>query len=231
MFSKKISQLAWMLLFIFAGIFSACRKDYYEDSGLQIGIYPESGLAFLQQKPFYFDSLVTVVHLAGMDAVLEDSTVTFFAPTDHSIAKAMDIINAERYNKFEDSLRLEDIPSEVWKKFLSRYIFQGKYMLKDIARRDDNQLNVYPGMNLESWEGYIMNIGTVFSDYEGTKDVGPRQIEITDIGDLANPVNYTSLVATSDIQTSNCIIHILDDDHDFSFSLPDFETMVNQYIH
>ena len=229
MYPNKILHHVLAILLL-AGTFTACKKDYYKDSGLQKGVYSESALAFLQERPFFFDSLVTVIHLAGMDSVLEDSTITFFAPTNQAIAKAMNQINSERYSNFQDSLRLQDIPQEIWRKFLSHYIFREKYMLKDIARGDPSQLNVYPGMNLESWDGYIMNLGVVFSDYNGTKDVGPRQVTITDIGDLANPNNITSNVATSDLQTKNGIIHVLDDNHEFGFSVINFASVVSQYI-
>jgi hypothetical protein len=226
---KSISGI-WVAFLAMTALFSSCQKDYYYDSGLQNGVYNESSLEVLEAQPFFFDSLVQVIHLAAMDDLMNDSSITFFAPTDHSIYKAMSFLNAEMHNKFEDSLRLEDVPAEVWRKFLTRYIFRGKYMLKDITRRDASQLNVYPGMNLESWDGYIMNLGVLFSDYEGTKDVGPRQITITDIGDLADPVKITANVATSDMQTRNGIVHVLDDSHDFGFSVFAFEALVEEYI-
>lgn len=226
---KRQFRLIGMVILLF-GLLSACRKNYYEDSGVQKGIFSQSSLAFLEKQPFFFDSLVTIIHLAGMDAIYTDSTITFFAPTDHAIAKAMDMLNGERYGLFEDSLRLQDIPGEVWKKFLTRYTFKGKYMLKDVPRLDPVQMNVYPGMNLESWGGYIMNLGVKFTDYNETKDVGPRQLTITDIGDLAKPVNISSAVATSDLQTNNGIIHVLENEHEFGFSVLNFVNMVDLYI-
>lgn len=227
----KVSSHTLVVLLGMIVIFSSCRKDYYYDSGLQKGVYAESVLTVLQKQPFFFDSVVKVIHLAAMDNIISDSAITFFAPTDHSIYKAMNALNTDMHNSFQDSLHLEDVPQEVWQRFLSRYIFRGKYMLKDITRRDPSQLNVYPGMNLESWDNYIMNLGVVFSDYEGTKDVGPRRVTITDIGDLANPVKITAVVATSDMQTKNGIIHVLDDSHDFGFSIVGFKTLVEEYIH
>lgn len=230
MYPKKLYGWASVFLLIACGIFTSCQKHYYDDTGLQNGVYNESSLEFLQQQPFFFDSVVTVIHLAGMDQILSDSTITFFSPTNHAIARTMDIVNSVRHSNFEDSLRLEDVPQEVWRKFLSRYVFRGKYMLKDIARRDPAQLNVYPGMNMESYDGYIMNLGVLFSDYNDTKDVGPRQVTITDIGDLANPVGITNNVATSDLQTKNGIIHVLDDLHFFGFSSGNFAQVVEQYV-
>ncbi len=229
--SKKIYSGFAIMLLLVIGLFSSCQKDYYEDSGLQNGIYTISTLDFLTKDTFFFDSVVTIIHLADIDHIMADSTITFFSPTDHAIARAMDQLNSERYENFEDSLTLADIPGEVWRKFLFRYIFRGKYMLKDIARRDPIQLDVYPGMNMESWNGYIMNLGVLFSDYEGTKDVGPRTLTLTDIGNLANPKMRTSNVATSDLQTKNGVIHVLDDNHEFGFSASDFVNIVKQYIY
>lgn len=230
MYRKKLLGTATIIILIISGLFTACQKDYYKDSGLQKGVFSSSCLEYLKQQPFFFDSLVTVIHLAGMDAIYSDSTITFFAPTDHSIAKAMDALNSERYASFQDSLRLQDIPGEVWRKFLARYTYRGKYMLKDIPRLDQTQLNVYPGMNIESWDGYIMNLGVNFSDYNDTKDVGPRQLTITDIGDLASPNNNTSEVATTDLQTRNGIVHVLEDKHEFGFSVNNFVVVADQYI-
>ena len=227
---KNYSCFLVLLLLATAALVPGCKKDYYQDSGKQSGVMTLSSLEFLDTKPFYFDSLVQIIHLAGMDQLLTDSSVTFFAPTDHSIAKAMNVLNAERYNKFQDSVQLSEIPSEVWQHYLSRYVFKGKFMLKDILRKDNGNLNRYPGMNMLSYDGYIMNLGVFFTDYEGTQDVGPRYLTITDIGDLAAPRNYTSNVATSDIQTRNGIIHVLDDNHAFSFSVSEFATYVNDYI-
>src|SRR5690625_3356996 len=121
MLRKKTYQSIIFIALMALSALSACNKDYYEDSGLQIGMFKESGLSFLKEKPFYFDSLVVIIHLAELDQVLEDSSITFFAPTDHSIAKTMNGLNAVRHEKFEDSLTLEDIPKEVWRKFLNRY--------------------------------------------------------------------------------------------------------------
>lgn len=216
----------WLLLMVV--LVSACKKEYYDDSGLQKGIYPVSSFDHLNSQPFFFDSLITIIKLAGLEKELKDSTVTFFAPTDFSILKAMNGVNAQRHNDFKDSLRLQDIPADVWRTFLSRYIFRDKYMLKDIARRDPLQLNIFPGMNMESLDGYIMNIGVEFSDYAGTRDVGPRRVTITNMGDLASPAFNTNNVATSDMQTKTGIIHVLDANHTFGFGF--FGDLVAEYI-
>jgi uncharacterized surface protein with fasciclin (FAS1) repeats len=208
----------------------SCKKDdYYKDSGKQIGVYDIGAYDFLKARPYFFDTLVNIIDSAGLQEVLQKESVTFFAPTNNAIKKAMDVLNSARYAQDLDSIYIRDIPGDIWKRFLSHYIFRGRYMLKDIARRDKLQLPVFPGQNMESYNGYIMNLGVQFSDYNSTKDVGPRTVVITAIGDLANPVNITNLVATSDLQCKNEVVHVLDADHYFGFDPFAFTQAVMDY--
>ncbi|CAL1519832.1 fasciclin domain-containing protein [Chitinophaga sp. MM2321] len=228
--SGKPGRILLLLLLALAVWLTACKKDYYNDTGLQKGVFPGSSYEFLQSQPYFFDTVATVIQLAGLENVLRDSTITFFAPTDYSVQMAMAIVNSDRHANFKDSLQLADIPSEVWRKYLSRYIFRDKFMLKDIPRFMSSQPEVYPGMNMESWQGYIMNLGVLFSDYNGTRDVGPRQVMIADMGSLDNPVYNISLVATSDLQTKNGVIHVLDANHQLGFNPFDFAATVREYL-
>lgn len=225
----KTGRLA-LLLLILAVSFSACKKEYYNDSGLQQGTFAGSSFEYLQSKPYYFDTIVTILQLSGLESVIRDSAVTFFAPTDYAVQKAMNVINSDRYANFQDSLKLTEVPAEVWKKFLSRYIFRDKYMLKDVPRFQFSQQELYPGMNLESWQGYVMNLGVVFSDYNGTRDVGPRTLVLTDVGNLAKPANIISTVASSDMQTRNGIVHVLTSNHVLGFDNGAFAAVVKEYL-
>lgn len=219
-----------LLLLILAVSFSACKKEYYNDSGLQQGRFAGSSFEYLQSKPYFFDTLVTIVKLAGLESVLRDSTVTFFAPGDYSVKKTMDVINTERYQNFQDSLTLTEVPAEIWRKYLSRYIFRDKYMLKDVPRFLYAELDLYPGMNIESWEGYVMNMGVQFSDYNGTRDVGPRTLMLMDVGTLEHPANIVSIVASSDMQTNNGVVHVLNTDHVLGFDSQAFAALVKEYL-
>lgn len=212
-------------------LLAACKKDdYFKDGGLQNGKLNVNTYEFLQSNPVYFDTVVAIVEAAGMKDMLSKENVTFFAPHNFSILKAMNMLNAVRYGLNQDSLHIADIPAEIWQQYLLRYTFRDRYLLKDIARRDSRMLQVYPGQYLESAGGYIMNLGVQFSDYSGTKDVGPRMVQITDVGDFANPVNITNNVGTSDIQTTNGVVHMLDGNHGFGFNMMAFVTTVQDYF-
>lgn len=222
----------WLLLLLTGICIGAlsCKKEYFAGGNLQKGVFNISSYEFLKTKPFQFDTLVTVVELAGLKETIDKENVTFFAPTDHAIKKSMDMLNQMRYVESKDSIFIKDIPPYIWKKYLSEYIIRDKYLLKDIARYDPLQLNVYPGQYMASYNGYIMNLGVRFSDYQGTKDVGPRTVIFTNIGDIGNPLNISSEVATSDLQTTNGVIHVLNDNHVFGFSSFAFINDVQDYF-
>ncbi|PSL44385.1 fasciclin domain-containing protein [Chitinophaga niastensis] len=228
---KTGTRLFPLLVVVLMVLTLSCKKDnYYKDSGKQVGVYDIGAYDFLKARPLFFDTLINIIDSAGLQDVLQKETVTFFAPTNHAIKKTMDVLNSARYMQNKDSVYIRDIPGDIWKRFLSHYIFRGRYMLKDIARRDKLQLPVFPGQNMESYNGYIMNLGVQFSDYSKTKDVGPRTVVITAIGDLANPAGITNLVATSDLQCKNEVVHVLDDDHFFGFDAFAFTQAVQDYL-
>ena len=227
---KLLMNLVAMLLIVFA-ICSCNKKDYYRDTGLQSGILKENVYEFLQQRSLLFDSLVQVIDMAGMKEVLQGEEVTFFAPPDRSLLLLMNKVNGNRYAQGKDSLHIEDIPGDIWRKYLSRYIFKGKYMLNDISRIDFARIGLYPGQNIESYDGYIMNMGVVYDAYSGTQDVGPRSIYLTSVGDdLTNFSNINSeVVSTSNLQPKNGVMHALRGIAQFSFNT-DFEAVVNDNV-
>ncbi|MCH5598273.1 hypothetical protein [Niabella ginsengisoli] len=143
----------------------------------------------------------------------------------------MNQVNGNRYQQGKDSLKIADIPGDIWRKYLARYVFKGKYMLNDISRIDFARIGLYPGQNIESYDGYIMNMGVVYDAYSGTQDVGPRSIYLTSVGDeLTNLSGVNSEKAsTSDLQPKNGVMHALQGLTSFSFN-SDFGAVVNDNV-
>jgi uncharacterized surface protein with fasciclin (FAS1) repeats len=222
----------WLLLFgiLLTVAATSCKKEYFNGGSLQNGVFNMSAYEFLKTKPFYFDTLVTVIDKSGLKEAFEKEDITFFAPTDHSIKLSMDLLNSSRYLASKDSIFIKDIPQSIWRKYLSQYLVKDKYLLKDITRYDPVQANVYPGQYMTSYDGYIMNLGVQFSDYKGTRDVGPRKVVLRNIGDIGNPLNFGATVATSDLQTNNGVIHVINDAHTFGFDPFLFIIDVNEYF-
>ncbi len=222
----------WLLLLgiIICIVATSCKKDYFNGGSLQNGVFNVSSYEFLKTKPLYFDTVMLIVDKAGLKETLDKEKLTFFIPTDHAIKRTMDALNQTRYFQSKDSVFIKDIPPFIWRKFLSQYIIKDKYLLKDIVRYDIAQPNIFPGQFMTSYDGYVMNLGVQFSDYGGTKDVGPRKIIFTNIGDMGNPLGITAVVATSDIQTTTGVVHVLSDNHEFAFNRSLFINAVQEYF-
>lgn len=195
----------------------ACNKDeYYRDSGTHDPVFKGTTLDYLDAVPFYFDTVAAVVRLAGMEEVFNNDTLTFFAPTDKAVLRLIQTMNYELYYQGYDTIKgLEDVPPQVWQKYLQRYMFHGKNELKDYPQIDYNLLNIYPGQGYLSWMGTPMNIGVIYNDDNGVKYVGYRQLSISWIPDPAKPRDnwVTERIASCNITTTNGVVHTLTDNH------------------
>lgn len=228
---RKLLPIAGILLMV-GLLFSACKKDYYIDGGLANPHYDGTIYDYLVKNPYLFDTIAYIVEKAGLKETLQNDSVTFFAPTDQSIGEAMDDLNFIRYVSVEDSVHLADIPGSVWRKYLERYILKGKYTANKFARIDPVNVYAYPGINYVMNSGYILNIGLVYQTYNDVEAVGARVLMLTDI--TFDPVTFNNnmrvLVASSDIQPTNGVIHALSMRHVFGFRPGDFILAAEQEL-
>ncbi|CAL1519703.1 fasciclin domain-containing protein [Chitinophaga sp. MM2321] len=226
---RKLLPMAGILL-LTGLLFSACKKDYYVDGGLAEPHYNGTIYDYLANNPYLFDTVAYVIERAGLKETLQHDSVTFFAPTDQSIKEAMDDLNFYRYITVEDSVHLADIDSTIWRKFLSRYIIRGKYPAKRFARIDPVNVYAYPGINYVMDDGYILNIGLIYQNYNNVEAVGARIILLTDI--TYDPATFTNnpavTVATSDILPVNGVLHVLNLSHTLGFRPNEFLTIAEQ---
>jgi uncharacterized surface protein with fasciclin (FAS1) repeats len=228
---KKLWSMAGLLL-LSALLLNACKKDYYNDGGLANPIYDGSIYDYLKANPYWFDTITYIIDKAGLKETLQNDSVTFFAPTDDAVKVVMNMLNEYRYYNVEDSAFLKDIDPAVWKQFLSMYILKGKYPAKNFARVDPVNIYAYPGINYVMQSGYVLNIGLIYMNYNSVEAVGPRVIRVTDI--TYDPSNFqnnpATLVATSDIQPRNGILHVMNNNHVFGFRGGTFVWAAEQYL-
>lgn len=214
---KKYSLHGVVLLMIALTALSSCKKDnYYLDSGLANPYFDGNVVDYLNAQPFYFDSVAAIVKLSGMEDIFTSDTVTFFAPTDYSILNLIKSTNSYLYSGGFDTIRtLQDVPPEIWRKYLSVYLFHGANQLKDYPQIDYSLLINFPGQMYYSWDNQPMNIGVVYNSDNGVKYVGYRQLSISYIPDAAAPTaNWTtSFVASCNILTKNGVVHVLSANH------------------
>lgn len=201
-----------LALIVLAGMATACKKDYYLDTGLAKGRFDGSIIQYLESKPLYFDTLVQVIKLAGMQDILTKETVTFFAPPDMCFDSTLKITNRLLYADGKDTIReLSKVPAEVWRKTLGRYVFKGKNMLNDYPQLDPVYFATYPGQFYRSYYGDLMNIGVVYGSEGGAQYAGYRQLVISYTPDITfKPDNWlVADVASSNIEPDNGSVHVL----------------------
>ncbi|MCH5598305.1 fasciclin domain-containing protein [Niabella ginsengisoli] len=224
-------------VFILSLSMLSCKKDYYVDSGIEDPRFDGSVMKYLEQDPFYFDTLVRVIKHAGLETTLQNETVTFFAPPDPCFDKIIKYVNEFQLERGRDSVtRFEQIKPAVWKKYLSMYIFPSNRGLRDYNQIDTLALDTYRGNLLETIDNQVMNVGVIFNDAVNnngtsgdlTDDIilkykGYRQLMLSylyDYGGTAGVSWFNAPVATSDIAPDNGRVHILKyRQHTFGFFL------------
>ena len=213
-------------------LFSCKQDDYYNDGGLAKAEFDGTIMDYLASKPREFDTIVSIIKLAGLEERLSQEELTFFAPRDEDIKSLIGSytnggLNAELYQLNLDTIvNLSDVNPEIWEKFLLRYMFKGKNKLADYPQVDYNLLNVYAGQNYISMANTVCKIGVIFNDAvssDGTsnlKYMGYRQLSIAYIRDLSNPDDFRNIkISSSDIQPRNGVVHVINyTEAEFGFS-------------
>lgn len=215
---KPVATLSILL----AMVITSCKKDdYYNDGGKADPVFKGNMMQFLESND-KFDTIAQIVKLAGMEDVFKNENITFFAPTDEVIRRTIGLVNTPipelrgglnqlLFDAGRDTLKtLSDVQPEIWRKFLGRYIFKGSYKLKDYPQIDFDLRELFPGSYYYTYDSDVANIGVVYNSVNGVKYVGYRQLALSYLPDRSNPSNFgTAAVATSDIQPSNGVVHVL----------------------
>lgn len=197
-------------------VIASCKKDnYYEDGGKANPVFNGNMLQYLESNS-KFDTIVQIVKLANLEDVFQNEKITFFCPTDEVVRRTIgDLqtngLNRQLFDEGKDTLKvLSDIQSAVWRKYLMRYIFKGTYTLKDYPQLDFGLKAQYPGSFYYAYNNDLANIGVVYNPVNKVNYTGYRQLSISYIPDPSNPSNFIpAAVASSDIQPSNGVVHVL----------------------
>lgn len=191
-----------------------CKKDYYEDTGVHTPTFNGTIMQYLEAKPEYFDSVIKVIKLAGMEDVFKKEDITFFAPADSSIRRTLAYVNLRQEFLGKPLVtRLEQIKPEVWRRQLSRYVFKEKKAMNDFRQIDTTNLSAYPGQIYSSYDGLLMNVGVIYDDAGGVKYAGYRHLQLSFIPSASAPRDFASWysadVASVNIAPTNGYVHVL----------------------
>jgi len=216
LFRMKKILIAKISLFVLV-IYSlcSCQDKYYEDGGLANPNYNGNMLQYLEQNKA-FDTVAKIVKLAGLEKELTQDELTFFAPSDRSVRYAMDNVNFYLEATGKDTISIDEISPDIWRKTLMYYMYKGTNRLKDYYQLDITLKSVYPGQFYTSYNGTLVNIGVNYADVNGIKYAGYRSILFSFIPDYNSPdIWYSTPVVSHDIKPSNGVIHALSLNHTF----------------
>ena len=254
---RRSLRWRWPLTVAIIGMvgFSACKQDeYYTDGGLANPYFDGSIMAYLDAHPRQLDTIAQIVRLAGLEDVFEQEAFTFFSPQDEDIKQLIGAVNyqgedpsltsqnganPQLYRLGLDTIQtLADIDSALWRKYLQRHMFHGRKLLKDYPQVDFDVINTFGGENYFSFSNTVSNIGVVFNDaVTGSganetrlKYMGYRQLHISYIRNISDPdpADWNpQKVASSDIQPSNGVVHVLDFTSGDGFGFSQYEVIAD----
>jgi uncharacterized surface protein with fasciclin (FAS1) repeats len=218
------------LLAVMLTVTSCNKDDYYTDGGISNGKFNGTIPQYLASKPAQFDTLVSVIKLAGMEQIFSEEKLTFFAPPDNCFKRLINSVNPSLFRSGKDTIKtLDEIPASIWRKYLTLYLFKGANKQKDYPQVDLSARNIFPGQNTRSYDGDILNIGVFYNDAGTTqtgivKYAGFRQLYLSFIPNTAQPFESwnTVRISSSDIEPLNGVVHALYADHTFSFDANNF---------
>lgn len=212
---KFIIPLLGAIAFIFFG----CEKNgYLTDGGVHNPKVEMTTYDFLKTNPL-FDTLVVLIDKAGLKDTI-NGDVTFFAPTDYSIAnyvkaKRGDMLGIDPFSDF----KLEDIPLQTLRDTLKMYIFPGK-----INRTDMTELGKIYTSKLKT-KSHIALVPTKDQYTEGLVKTLPEYVFFTKIigAGLDDPnsasvpplteLDIREVCQTSGIITNTGVLHVLRNQH------------------
>ncbi|WP_316815081.1 hypothetical protein [Pedobacter nyackensis] len=216
---KIISKTYFLLVMAMFFCLAGCKRDeYYIDGGKAEANFNGTMLEYLKSRPVPFDTIATIVKLAGMEDLFNKEEITFFAPTDYEIkeligdVKKLGSLNAALYRNGKDTVKaLDDIDGTIWAKYLQRHIFRGAKRLSDYPQYDPDLRAVYPGQTYYAYNKTVSRIGVIYGDVGGVQYIGHRSLTIGFIDDVSNPDQISNMfrISSSDIKPKNGVVHSL----------------------
>mgnify|MGYP005956290557 FL=1 len=198
---------------------SCNSDDYLVDGGTSNPYFDGNVMQYLESRPDLFKDLVKVIKLTKWEDILTNEEVTFFAPTDFTIAKSVERMNYYLYNYqgMDKITELSQVKPAVWEDLIGMYVMEGKYRLNDIAQIDTAAVSAFPGQTNFTYDrSYKMTMGVCYGDASGIKYAGYRQVMYA-YQDFGYP-EY-AYVSSCNIEPTNGIVHVLRLDHYLGFSI------------
>ena len=192
----------------------SCTKYNYINGGTANGIHDCTMWEYFHTNSYDWDSTVVMIEHAGLkslfDGTGEYKQITFFGLTSNSILRYM------LENNYE---RVTDIPVGKCQDIIQKLVAPKRIMLNDVPRGN----RIQSGGGIES--AFVEYDGLVFDCIRGSLFLWTQRMAYNDIEDTGEIALYIASrnqegtrnerVASTDIQTTNGVVHSLN--YDFRF--------------
>lgn len=186
----------------------SCTEDHFLESGPASGVVNMTNYDYLSSRPDIFSELIKVIDQTGRKDLVNQENITLFALQNESIRYYLGSMD---YKSVSEA-NTDDLDS-----LLQKYIIVDSQMLR-------SEMKPGLGEDVVTANGINMNVKIVSGEYKGVQNVGARNIIYTDAGlyaslkkDKQSTLQAEVMVSSGDIQTTNCVVHVLDRSHKFGF--------------
>ncbi|WP_316817217.1 BT_3044 domain-containing protein [Pedobacter nyackensis] len=165
---------------------------------------------YMRSKKGTFDTLLYIIERANLTDTIKNSKITFFAPTDLSILTALDNLNANRRASNLEPLDIAEVDPFVWRTLLMRYMIPGKLTSDKFMLAD--------GLDVVTLNKRRLHVNAVATTTQGSIRTGSLLLQYSDLNGSRFTKDWIfSYVTTSNLETNNGILNILEPSHVFGF--------------
>lgn len=208
---NHICKGAVILMVIFL---SSCTKYNYIDGGKANGIHDCTMWEYFHTDSYDWDSTIIMIEHAGLKSVFDGTgeykQITFFGLTNHSI---------RRYLLDNGYDKVTDIPVGICQNVIQKLVYPERLMLGDVPRGNRIQSGGGEDSGFTEYDGMVCNClrGSLFlwtqrMSYNNVEDTGEVALYIASRNEKGT---RNERVASTDIQTTNGVVHSLN--YDFRF--------------
>lgn len=202
----------------------SCTKYEYIDTGRSNGVHDCTMWEYFHSDSYNWDSTILMIERAGLrslfDGTGEYKQITFFGLTNLSIERH--IQNHNKRLKPTDPTYwhgVKDIPVLQCKDILKKLVVPVRFMCEEVpeGRRLQKTVDGVSAWTEEGGRVYDALVGSLFvwvirDEYHGITNAGARLLYIASRNQQGTA---TERIASTDIQTTNGVVHALN--YDFRF--------------
>lgn len=210
---RKILNM--MLFFVLFSVV-ACTKQDILDTGVSSPYFDGTVMEYLRSDKYNWDLTVQMIEKAELTDLFEGKVdscqeITFWGPKSYVIRRylfksAGGEIDNEKYST------ISEMPKELCRSYILRYVTKGKFLKKDIAFRNMDYLINDPeqdgGSDFRCLAGNWVRAYLEKDEWNGVPDVGPVIMSLWSL-----TIKAEIGMDTPDIQPKNGVVHAISYDH------------------